>query len=178
MLDLSKLQSGARKPEIREFCLTETVRSTMFRYEKLTRQDGYNIEFFAESDVNVRADSGMILQVIYNLINNAINYTGADKNVKVVQSLRGDSVRISVTDTGEGIAEEDIPYIWDRYYKVDRVHKRARVGTGLGLSIVKGILELHNATYGVTTTIGKGTTFWFELKTSDSGEYKAEIVEL
>ena len=178
MFDLSKLQSGARKPEMKEFCLTETVRSTMFRYEKLTRQDGYNIEFFADNDVNVMADSGMILQAIYNLINNAINYTGPDKYVKVVQSVSGDRARISVTDTGDGIAEDDIPYIWDRYYKVDRVHKRARVGTGLGLSIVKGILEIHNATYGVTTAVGKGTTFWFELEILESSEHKAETVEL
>ena len=164
MLDLSRIQSGARRAEMREFSLTELISNTMFRYERLTRQDGYSIDFIADEDVSVVADSGMILQVIYNLINNAINYTGADKCVKVLQEINGDVVRISVTDTGAGIVEEDIPYIWDRYYKVDKVHKRAAVGTGLGLSIVKGILELHNATYGVTTTIGKGTTFWFELE--------------
>lgn len=178
MLDLSKIQAGARVPDMREFCLTETVRSTMFRYEKLTMQDGYRIEFTADRDVLVYADSGMILQVVYNLINNAINYTGENKYVSVTQTVSGDTVRISVSDTGAGIPEEDVPFIWDRYYKVDKVHRRAMVGTGLGLSIVKGILELHNATYGVTTTQNKGSTFWFELKTSDSQEYRAEIVEL
>lgn len=178
MLDLSKIQAGTRVPDMREFCLTETVRSTLFRYEKLTMQDGYKIEFNAHSDVFVVADSGMILQVVYNLINNAINYTGDDKYVRVDQTVSGDTVRISVSDTGAGIAEEDVPFIWDRYYKVDKVHKRAMVGTGLGLSIVKGILELHNATYGVTTTENCGSTFWFELKTADSDEYKAELVEL
>ena len=120
----------------------------------------------------------MILQVVYNLINNAINYTGEDKYVSVVQSVEGDTVRISVSDTGEGISEEQIPLIWDRYYKIDKVHRRATVGTGLGLSIVKEILEIHNATYGVSSTLGKGSTFWFELKTSDSQEYKAEVVDI
>ena len=105
----------------------------------------------------------MILQVIYNLINNAVNYTGAEKLVTVEQTVSNGSVRISVTDTGEGIAKEQLPLIWDRYYKVDKVHRRAMVGTGLGLSIVKQILELHGATYGVSSTIGKGSTFWFEL---------------
>ena len=74
-------------------------------------------------------------------------------------------VRISVIDTGSGIAPEDIPYIWDRYYKVDKVHRRAMVGTGLGLSIVKGILEAHGASYGVESKIGEGSNFWFELET-------------
>lgn len=178
MLDLSKLQAGSRAPEMREFCLTEMVRDTMHRYEKLTMQDGYRIEFQADQDVYVIADTTMILQVIYNLINNAINYTGEDKHVCVIQSIDNDSVRISVTDNGEGISQEDIPFIWDRYYRLDKVHKRATVGTGLGLSIVKEILEIHNSTYGVTSAIGKGSTFWFELKTSDSDEYKAEIVEI
>ena len=105
----------------------------------------------------------MILQVVYNLVNNALNYTGEDKTVIITQTVNEGRVRISVTDTGVGIAEEDLPYIWDRYYKVDKVHKRAVVGTGLGLSIVKGILESHGARYGVDSKVGEGSTFWFEL---------------
>ena len=64
-------------------------------------------------------------------------------------------------------APEDLPLIWDRYYKVDRVHRMARMGTGLGLSIVKGILEVHGAKYGVDSTVGKGSVFWFELPVSE-----------
>jgi signal transduction histidine kinase len=178
MLDLSTLQAGARNPDMQEFCLTDLIRSTMYRYEKLIMQNGYAISFDATGDVYVVADSTMILQVIYNLINNAINYSGSDKRVTVTQTTSDDLVRISISDSGEGIAQEDIPFIWDRYYKVDKVHKRATVGTGLGLSIVKQILELHNATYGVTSAPGMGSTFWFELKTSDSDEYKVEVVEI
>lgn len=168
MLDLSKIQAGARIPEFREFCFTDMVRDTLKRYEKLMLQDGYKIEFIADCDVNVMADSGMILQVVYNLINNAINYTGEDKCVVVKQSVSGGKIRLSVTDTGEGIPKEAIPYIWDRYYKVDKVHRRAAVGTGLGLSIVKSILEIHNASFGVESAIDKGSTFWFELDIFDS----------
>ena len=165
MLDLSKIQSGTQRPEMEIFSLTDTVRTVMQRYEKLIGQDGYRIEFFADNNVDVCADRGMILQVIYNLINNAIHYTGDDKLVYVRQTVNGDTVRISVTDSGEGISAELIPMIWERYYKVDKVHKRARVGTGLGLSIVKGVLELHHATYGVESALGKGSTFWFDLTT-------------
>ena len=91
-----------------------------------------------------------------NLINNAINYTGKDKTVWVRQKISGDKVRIEVTDSGDGIAKEALPYVWDRYYKVDKTHKRAVMGTGLGLSIVKNILELHHAGYGVVSEPG-----WF-----------------
>ena len=164
MLDLSRIQAGTRLPEFQAFSLTETVRDTILRYERLTMQDGYRIEFLCDEDAVVMADRGMILQVVYNLINNAINYCGEDRRVVVAQQVLEDSVRISVTDTGEGIPESQIGAIWDRYYRVDKVHKRATVGTGLGLSIVKGILELHNASYGVQSAEGRGSVFWFELK--------------
>lgn len=164
MLDLSRIQSGTRIPEFQVFSLTETVRSTMIRYERLMMQEGYRIEFFADCEAEIMADRVMILQVVYNLINNAINYTGEDKYVSVKQEIFGDTVRISVADTGEGIPENQIAMIWDRYYRVQELHRRATVGTGLGLSIVKGILELHNAKYGVQSTVGKGSVFWFELK--------------
>ena len=81
-------------------------------------------------------------------------------------------IRISVTDTGEGIAKDDIPLIWDRYYKVDKVHKRATVGTGLGLSIAREILGLHYAQYGVSSTLGVGSTFWFELNLVEKIKYE------
>jgi signal transduction histidine kinase len=163
MLDLSKIQAGTRKPEMQLFSLTETVRSTMMRYERLTLQNGYRIDFESAEEVNVIADRGMLLQVIYNLINNAINYTGADQYVLVKQEIKDGIVRISISDTGEGIPEDQLPMIWDRYYRVDKLHKRATVGSGIGLSIVKGILELHHATYGVSSTVGHGSVFWFEL---------------
>ena len=82
----------------------------------------------------------------------------------VRQKISGDKVRIEVTDSGDGIAKEALPYVWDRYYKVDKTHKRAVMGTGLGLSIVKNILELHHAGYGVVSEQGCCSTFWFELK--------------
>ena len=166
MLDLSKIQSGARKPQLEEFNITETVRETLVRYEKLIMKDGYKIELVADKDVCVVADRVMILQVIYNLINNAINYTGEDKYVLVKQISDDKRVRICVTDTGDGVAAEEMNDIWNRYYRVDKVHKRAVIGTGLGLSIVKGILEKHGASYGVESVVGRGATFFFELDTS------------
>ena len=165
LLDLSKLQAGSRVLAMESLNLTELIESTMLRYEKLTKKDGFRIEFSADVSVDVRADRTMLLQVIYNLINNAVNYTGEDKLVRVTQRLSedGSRVRVSVIDSGIGIPPDQIPLIWDRYYKVDRVHRRAMIGTGLGLSIVKQILEAHRTTYGVESKVGEGSTFWFDM---------------
>ena len=165
LLDLSKLQAGTRLPTMETLNLTELIQSTLLRYEKLTQKDGYRIEYEAHASVDIRADRTMILQVLYNLINNAINYTGEDKLVRVTQTLTGNGtrVRVSVIDSGAGIPPEQIPLIWDRYYKIDKVHRRAMIGTGLGLSIVKQVLEAHHTTYGVESKIGCGSTFWFEM---------------
>ncbi len=163
MLDLSRLQSGTSKLTYTNFNLTESIRQILKRYNALTEQGGYQINLLYDEDVWVNADELRISQVLYNLINNAINYTGIDKKVLVKQVIREQSVRIEVIDTGEGIPAENIPYIWDRYYKVDKTHKRATIGTGLGLSIVRSILDTHGATYGVESESGKGSTFWFEM---------------
>lgn len=164
MLDLSKLQAGVLEKHAERFNLTKSVESVLERYHKLKEQEGYQITFTYGEEVEVEADEFKICQVIYNLVNNALNYTGEDRRVMVRQKTQGDSVRIEVEDTGEGIRTEDIPYVWDRYYKVDKTHKRAVSGTGLGLSIVKNILELHEAEFGVESHTGEGSVFWFVLK--------------
>ena len=166
LMDLSKIQSGVHSPVMEFFDLTSAIREVLCRYEAFTKSQGYCITFDAEENVPVFADRGMILQVIYNLINNAIHYTGEDLCVLVKQTVIGDKVRFSVKDTGEGIPEDQLNLIWDRYYKVDKTHRSAKVGTGLGLSIVKGILDVHSADYGVESKLGEGSEFWFELPIS------------
>ena len=178
LLDLSKLQSGAAVLEKTIFSLTDCVKSIIKRYQKLTESDGYDISFQYESDVYVEGDYSKLGQVIYNLVNNAISYTGEDKKVIITQTLKpvcgagadasdqNQCVRISVHDTGMGISKENLEYIWDRYFKENKTHKRAVVGTGLGLSIVKGVLQMHHAQFGVETSedaVNHGSTFWFEM---------------
>ncbi|MCH5352705.1 MAG: HAMP domain-containing histidine kinase [Acutalibacter sp.] len=163
LLDLSRLEAGVMALDVTRFNLTESIRAILHRYDKLA---GYSFPFLAEEDVFVTADELKISQVVYNLVNNAITYAGEDKTVALEQTVANGKVRVSVTDTGEGIPEEKLRDIWERYYKVDREHKRAQVGTGLGLSIVKHILELHGGAYGVVSQLGEGSTFWFELPVS------------
>lgn len=160
MLDLSKLQAGAIPLECSVFNLTESIREIMARYDKMAE---FRFFFEAQEDIYVNADELKISQVVYNLVNNAINYTGADQTVRVRIRANDTKVRVEVIDSGEGIEPDKLKDIWERYYKIDKSHKRAQVGSGLGLSIVKSILDLHGGLYGVQSEVGRGSTFWFEL---------------
>ncbi|WP_027629838.1 sensor histidine kinase [Ruminiclostridium cellobioparum] len=164
IMDISKFRSGTQSLTTERFNLTKSVEEILLRYNKLTEQDGYKLKFISSGDAWVKADPVKISQVLYNLINNAITYTGPDKTVTIVQSNTGEHVKIEIIDSGEGIEEELLPLIWDRYYKADKAYKRAAIGTGLGLSIVKTILDMHRAEYGVISKNGQGSIFWFELK--------------
>lgn len=174
LLELSRLTDGKKLVETVPFSLTEAVKETVSRYSHLTQKDGYTIDFIHDGDAVINADKTRVLQVIYNLINNAINYTGDDKRVTVTQCIEDGKVRISISDTGEGIPSEQLPLIWERYYKVKDFHKRAKVGTGLGLSIVKNILVMHGADFGVSSTVGSGSTFWFEFPENAPNKKHAE----
>lgn len=163
MLDLSKLQSGKQTLHCTEFGISEKMHGIIDRFRGVSEKMGYHIHFTPDEERIVCCDSVKIEQVIYNLINNAINYTGADKQVYVTQVNLDDGVRIEVRDTGDGIEEDKIKLIFDKYYRSEN-HKREVIGTGLGLSIVKEILKMHNYDYGVNSTIGKGSVFWFTIK--------------
>ena len=167
VLDISKLQSGTIPFNGEVLNLTENIREILTRYTKLTE---YQIIFEANEDIYVYGDALKLSQVVYNLINNALTYIGEDKTVTIKQILipsengKQSRVRIEVIDTGDGIEQSKLNDIWERYYKVDKNHKRAAIGTGLGLNIVKTILDMHQgATYGVKSQVGHGSTFWFEL---------------
>ena len=163
ILALSKLQSAADTLEIETFDLTKEINDILKRYDYLIETEGYQFNISMPEKVIVRADKNKINQVIYNLINNAINYTGDDKQVYLTIKEEKKSYEIAIKDTGKGIEKDKIDHIWEKYYKNEKNHKRNVVGTGLGLSIVKNILESHNFEYGVKSTKNKGTTFYCKL---------------
>jgi signal transduction histidine kinase len=164
MLDISLLEAGAAKLNKTNYNLTESLRKTINRMNELVKNEGYQLYFEYNEDIYVCADEVKITQVFYNLLLNAITHSGDDKTVIVRQSVRENSVRIEVIDHGEGIDQSDLPYIWERYYKVDKKHKRPIMGTGLGLSIVKKIIEMHGGKYGVESEEGKGSVFSFQIE--------------
>lgn len=164
ILELSKMQSNIENLNIEEFDLISLSEEILKKYNLYQETENYKFIFnHNEEIIKIDADKKKIQQVIYNLLNNAINYTGEDNTVTLNINKNKDKILVEIIDTGKGIKEEDIPYIWDKYYKNKKKHKRNLIGTGLGLSIVKNILEMHNYKYGVKTKQNEGTNFYFEI---------------
>ncbi len=112
---------------------------------------------------NVHADADRIAQVIRNLVSNALRHTPSGGQITIGAHAANGIVRISVADTGTGIAPQDLPHVFDRFYRGDRSSTHSREGTGLGLAIVKQLVEAHEGKVGVESDVGKGTRFWFTL---------------
>lgn len=162
LLQISRIQNQNAPLVKEDFDLTETVRRATRSFNVLSLNAGYTFQCDLDDHAVVSGNEQQLEQVVYNLIGNAVNYTGADKKVFVALKIEGDRVTFRVRDTGDGMDEEQLRHIWQRYYRAAE-HKRSVVGTGLGLSIVRTVLERHDADFGVESKVGAGSTFWFAL---------------
>lgn len=160
VLDLSKIRSGINEVRPQTICISSITEDVLSRFAYLEETQGYSFTAEVEENLYTSADPVKITQVLYNLIGNAVNYTGEDKRVTVGLKTEDGNIRFSVTDTGKGIKKEELATIWDRYYRSGASHKRPVQGTGLGLSIVKTVLEKHNFRFGVESMLGVGSTFY------------------
>lgn len=168
MLNLSKLQAGAISVDSEPFDLTEQLYSCYYRFEPLAALEDVTIEFECEPELIAIGDGNKIEEVLNNFVNNALKHYGEDRKIIIKGYLKNkDYIRVEVTDHGTGIDEESLPYIWDRYYKIDKHYQRSRSGSGLGLAICRAILETYNCKYGVISKINEGSTFYFEIPTID-----------
>lgn len=163
VLSISKIQSGTIKPNLESYNLTENIRSITKNLSDMLKGMEFKVEFNSDRDVFVTADRTMIDRSFYNLLANAVNYSGDRKEIIVNQIVKRNFVRIEVIDFGRGISEHTLPYIWERYYKDDKNSMYGIKSSGLGLSIVKTFIEAHNGTCGVKSKVGEGSTFWFEI---------------
>lgn len=162
MSELSKLQSGVIEINRDNFDLKECTERVVMLLSAVISEKNISLVLDLD-DCFIYADEIKISQVIYNFLSNALKYSDADS--KIIVRVRSDEekARLEVIDNGNGISEDALPYIWDRYYKVDKNFNRSVNSTGLGLAIAKAILEAHKARYGVESELGKGSIFWFEL---------------
>lgn len=164
IFNLSQLETGNMELNISKYNLSESIKNTINSVAEFVKNEGFNIYFEKEEDVYVNGDEVKINQAFYNLLINAIHYSGDSKEIIVRQIVKNNKVRIEIEDFGIGIEKENMSKIWNRYYKTDNSHRRSIIGTGLGLSIVKKIMDLHGLDYGVESELGKGSIFWFSLK--------------
>jgi len=166
---ISALESGSLALNMEQFDIVEFANEIIEAYEVTSKQKGIQI-FLAKGNqqppIFVEADKERIHQVLTNLIDNAIKYIGEPENPRIKISFydMDENTLIEVSDNGIGIAEENIPRLFERFYRVDKGRSRESGGTGLGLAIVKHIIEAHKQTINVRSTLNVGTTFSFTLK--------------
>ena len=168
LLELNKNSSKAGMLDIITFDINETIRATIPTFEGTCRQR--HISFFLSltgKHLLVKADKSKIQQVLYNLIDNAIKFSFDDSKIDIDTTVKNTKVFISVKDHGQGIEKENLPKIWDRFYKSDASRGLDKAGSGIGLSIVKGIIQSHGENITVVSTPGAGTEFSFTLPLAD-----------
>ena len=166
ILELSRMQNSSDELNIESYDLIEELNQILKRYEIIKETENYKFITNIPEKAIVKADKKKINQVMYNLINNAINYTGDDLTIKINITDCKKRFLVEIIDTGKGISEEDLKFIWSKYYKNEKNHKRNIVGTGLGLSIVETILIKHKFEYGVKSKKNKGSNFYFYINKS------------
>ena len=172
VMELSKVSSGAEKPELVDFDMAQLCEEVAERYDAVCAQNGWTLKLETEESCPVRADPAMMERVLHNLLGNAMHHIGED-GVFLLRAipLKEGGCRVEIEDHGPGIRPEDLPNIFDRYYRSRS--DAGKVGTGLGLSITKAILQGHGFRFGVNSTLGKGTVFWFQaLGPARGGEAK------
>jgi len=163
MLELTKLQQSADKPVPKEFNISESLLGIIETVKVMVNREGYTLLIDVDDGLKAVGNEQGLKRVMYNLIGNALNYTGEDKCINVsLKSVEG-GVLFEVSDTGAGITEDEALRVWDRYYKSGKTHKRPVIGTGIGLAIVRAVLEGNNAKYGVSNLPEGGARFWFYL---------------
>ena len=162
MQEYSKMQAGYIELNKSNFDLEEVVETVSDLLYGLILEK--KIKLHKElTSVIVYADEVKISQVIYNFLSNAIKHSNDEGEIDIRIIASEEKVRLEVEDNGDGISGEALPYVWDRYYKIDKKFKRNENSTGLGLAIAKAILEGHKAVYGVESEPGEGSLFYFEL---------------
>lgn len=166
LLDLGKIQAGLDLHP-RTFNLIELIQDVNLTLASAAAQKKQKIHFSPATNMSVFADDRRLKQVLLNLISNAIKYTphGGEISISISEEKNPNSVEVAISDTGIGIAPQDLPYVFDKFYRVQNDQTKDIKGTGLGLAITQSIIEAHNGRIWVNSTPGQGTTFVFSLPT-------------
>jgi len=159
LLNIAKIEAGKAIQHQVSIDIGEVIKETLSFLEPVAKEKGIVLTYEEGELRPILADSKRMEEVFTNLITNAINYSPDGGRVVISAKALGEYVEIKVSDTGIGIAAEELPKIFDKFYRVKDPKTRQVMGTGLGLSIVKGILDAHRGTIEVESELGKGTTF-------------------
>jgi len=159
LLTLARADAGQIPITLEPVSLPDVVGAAIEQVQPLAGRRDVDLQMSSSRPVTLRADDDLILQLLLNLLDNAIKYTAAGGEVTVGWNANGRDVELWVRDTGSGIASEHLPHLFDRFYRVDKARSRAEGGTGLGLSICRWIAEAHGGSISVESAPGEGATF-------------------
>lgn len=166
LLDLSAIESNELNMNIKEIDLNEIIRIIVIKFEPDIKAKKIKVDVCFDEDgddVYVAFDNDRLIQVITNLIDNAIKYVDEGGNIKIYTNIRGAKVYVSIFNDGVSISQEDIKHVWDRFYRADKA-RTSKESTGLGLSIVRSILSQLGEDIWVESKEGEGVTFTFSLR--------------
>lgn len=165
LLEISRFDSQTAPFNMDEFPMRSIMERAVTSLRMQTAAKHLTIHSHIPSDLPLcYGDEERIEQVLYNLLDNAIRYSSAGGAIQISATPLADEVLVEITDFGQGIPAQDLPFIWERFYRVDKSRSRNEGGTGLGLAIVKEIIDKHGGQVRVESTLGKGSTFGFTLK--------------
>ncbi len=176
LLTLNQLEFGSDEVVFERFDIVRLVRGVVASCDILIQQAEAKVNFVSEDLIYVWADEFKTEQVVRNYLTNAIHHVENEKRIEVKIQKENGKVRVSVFNSGKPIPEEDLPKLWDKFYKVDKAHTREYGGNGIGLSIVKAIMESFHQQYGVKN-FDNGVEFWFELDAQDIQSDNTEAAE-
>lgn len=164
ILEYSALADGSCVSVRESLDMWQLASEVARRFEPLARQRGVELGMGDQTDTPVSGDRLQLSRVLYNLLGNALSHVGEGDSilVGVMPVGIGDVIRVEVSDSGEGVAQEDLAHVWDRYFTRRQI-ARGAAGSGLGPAISRQILEAHGATWGASSEPGHGTVFWFEM---------------
>jgi len=174
LLAISRLEAGEARKQLERLDFAELARSTAEQMRLLAEEKQIHLDCNGAERVEVDADPARLKQVVVNLLDNAIKYTPEKGKVSVCVTKQDSRAVLEVTDTGIGISADDLPHIFDRFYRADKARSREMGGTGLGLSIVRSICLAHNGQVRVASTEGQGSVFHVELplaRNNDSSRF-------
>ncbi|MFC6386649.1 ATP-binding protein [Sporolactobacillus kofuensis] len=165
LLDLAKLETGHFQLDRRSIDIGDFFKHVVMKFSNLANEAGIRLQADSQQleGTSFLLDPDRVEQVMTNLIDNAIRHTRKDGVVVVWANIEEDLLHVYVKDSGVGIAQEDIPFVFERFYKADKARTRGKAGTGLGLAIAKHIVEAHGGEISVNSIQGEGTTFQFTL---------------
>lgn len=168
ILDFKKLESGKFRLLQQRLHISQLVESTVAEFEPVAHSAAIELECRIETDAVINADGQRLVQVLENYLNNAVKFSPKGSKITVKVSRKDKSVLVEVIDRGPGINKEDREKLFEKFQQIESPDNRLRGGTGLGLAVCKEIIHAHGGKVGVSSQVGEGSNFWFEIDISDS----------